>query len=240
MSTPHIAAEAGDIAKTVLMPGDPLRAKFLAEKYLDNPFKFNEVRGMLGYTGTFKGLRLSVMGSGMGIPSMAIYSYELYHFFGVENIIRIGTCGTGNKNIHIGEIVMAMGASTNSNFAHQYDLPGLISAIADFGMLETAVAAARDLGVKFHVGNVCSGDAFYAPGKRDADWAKMGILAGEMESYALYLNAAYLGKKALGMFTVSDENYTGGNRSTVQERETGFTDMMQVALETALRIESEG
>lgn len=240
MSTPHILAEAGDVAKTVLMPGDPLRAKFLAEKYLDNPVKFNEVRGMLGYTGTYKGIRLSVMGSGMGIPSMAIYSYELYHFFGVENIIRIGTCGTSHTNIHIGNIVMAMGASTNSNFAHQYELPGLISAIADFSMLETAVAAARELGVKFYVGNVSSGDAFYSPQKRGDDWAKMGILASEMESYALYLNAAYLGKRALGMFTVSDENYEGGNRSTPQERETNFTDMMQVALETALRMERNG
>ena len=179
---------------------------------------------------------MSVMGSGMGIPSIGIYSYELYEYFDVDNIIRIGTCGTCNTNIHIGDIVIAMGSSTNSNFAHQYELPGLISALADYGLLETAVAVAREQKVKFYVGNVSSGDAFYSIKKSGADWAKMGILAGEMECYGLYLNAAYLGKRSLGMFTVSDENYEGGKRSTPEERQTSFTGMMEVALETVLRI----
>lgn len=237
MSTPHILAERGDVAKTVLMPGDPLRAKFIAETYLTDAVCFNEVRGMLGYTGLYKGTRISVMGSGMGIPSMGIYSYELFDVFDVDNIIRIGTCGTSKTDIHIGDIVMAMGASTNSNFAHQYDLPGIISALADYGLLETAVAVARQQGHKFYVGNVSSGDAFYSPQKRGADWARMGVLAGEMESYALYLNAAYLGKKALGIFTVSDENYEGGKRASTEERQNGYTGMMEIALETALRIE---
>ncbi len=236
MATPHIKAEPGDIAKTVLMPGDPLRAKYVAENYLENAVLFNEVRGMLGYTGFYKGNKVSVMGSGMGIPSIAIYSYELYNFFNVENIIRIGTCGTSNKKIHIGDIVMAMGSSTNSNFASQFELNGIISAICDFGLLENAVACAREKNVKFYVGNVRSGDSFYSPNSRSEDWVRMGILAGEMESYGLYLNAAYAGKKALGMFTVSDENYEGGRRSTPEERETGFTDMMEIALETTLRV----
>lgn len=237
MSTLHNEAKIGDIAKTVLMPGDPLRAKFVAEKYFTDAVEFNRVRNMLGYTGFYKGKRLSVMGSGMGIPSMGIYSYELYDVYGVENIIRIGTCGTGNTSIHIGDVVMAMGASSNSNFAAQYELPGLISVIADYGLLETAVAVAREENIKFFVGNVNSGDAFYSPRKSAAQWAAMGILAGEMESYALYLNAAYLHKKALGIFTVADENYEGGRRATTEEREKRFTDMMKIALETALRLD---
>jgi len=237
MTTPHISAKPGEVAKTVLMPGDPLRAKFVAETYFDNPVLFNQVRGMLGYTGTYKGVRVSVMGSGMGCPSMGIYAYELFHHFDADHIIRIGTCGTSNTSIHLGDLIMAMGSSSNSNFAHQYDLPGILAALADFGLLETAVAVAREKNVKFYVGNVSSGDAFYSPLKRGADWAKMGVIAGEMESYALYLTAAYCGKKGLGMFSVSDENYEGGRRSSPQERETSFTGMMEVALETAVRID---
>ncbi len=236
MATPHIQAQKGDIAKTVLMPGDPLRAKHIAETFLENAVLFNNIRGMLGYTGTYNGRRVSVMGSGMGIPSLGIYAYELFHFFGVDNIIRIGTCGTSNTGIHLGDIVMAMGSSSDSNFAAQYELPGHISAIADYGLLETAVQTARREGAKFYVGNVVSGDVFYSAGARGCAWDKMGILAIEMESYALYLTAAYLGKKALGMFTVSDENYEGGKQSTPEERQTSFVGMMKIALETAFQL----
>lgn len=234
MATPHIQAEGDDIAKTVLMPGDPLRAKYVAENYLSDAVLFNEVRGMLGYTGYYNGVRISVMGSGMGIPSIGIYSYELFNFFNVENIIRMGTCGTNKTEVHFGDIVIAMGASTNSNFAEQYQLPGIISAIADFSLLEKAVAIARKMNITFHVGNVLSGDAFYSPSPQGDKWARMGILAGEMESYALYLNAAYLGKRALGMFTVSDENYEGGKKATPKERETSFINMIKLALDTAV------
>lgn len=237
MATPHIQAECGEIADTVIMPGDPLRAKYVAEHYLTNAVLFNHVRGMLGYTGYYQNRRVSVMGSGMGIPSMGIYSYELFHFYNVNHIIRMGTCGTSQPGICFGDVVIAMGASTNSNFADQYQLSGTISAIADFSLLEMAVSVARNLGIRFHVGNVLSGEAFYSPNRQGDKWAQMGILAGEMECYALYLNAAYLGKKALGIFTVSDENYDGGKKATYNERETSFTDMMQLALDTAIRLD---
>lgn len=237
MATPHIQAECGEIADTVIMPGDPLRAKYVAEHYLSNAVLFNCVRGMLGYTGYYQNKRLSVMGSGMGIPSMGIYSYELFHFYNVNRILRMGTCGTSQPGIHYGDVVIAMGASTNSNFADQYQLSGTISAIADFSLLETAVSVARNMDIRFHVGNVLSGEAFYSPNRQGDKWAQMGILAGEMECYALYLNAAYLGKKALGIFTVSDENYDGGKKATYSERETSFTDMMQLALDTAIRLD---
>lgn len=233
MATPHIQAECGEIASTVIMPGDPLRAKYVAEHYLTDAVLFNSIRGMLGYTGYYNNTRVSVMGSGMGISSMGIYSYELFHFYEAKHIIRMGTCGTSNEGIHFGDVVIAMGASTNSNFADQYQLPGIISAIADYSLLEQAVAAARKMEIRFHVGNVLSGESFYSPNRQGDQWTRMGILAGEMECYALYLNAAYLGKSALGIFTVSDENYAGGRRATCSERETSFTAMMKLALDTA-------
>ncbi len=235
MTTPHINAKPGDIARTVLMPGDPLRAKFIAETYLEDAKLFNEVRGMLGYTGFYEGVQVSVMGSGMGIPSMGIYSYELFHFFDVENIIRIGTCGTNNENMHIGDLFFAMGSSTNSNYAHQYSLSGTISAIADFSLLETAVQTAREEDVKFFVGNIACVDVFYSDMKLGPEWKKMGVYVVDMESYALYLNAARLGKKALCVTTVSDEHYSG-KRASTEERQTAFVNMMKVALKTAVKL----
>lgn len=236
MATPHIGAEKGQVAKTVLMPGDPLRAKFVAENYLTDVQQYNEVRGMLGFTGLYRGARVSVQGSGMGIPSIAIYSYELFHFFDVENIIRIGTCGAMDPGLFIGNLIFAMGASSDSNFANQFNLPGHISALADYTLLETAVGIARQKGLTFKVGNMASGDVFYKDDPSMYNWGKMGVLGGEMESYALYLNAARARKRALTVCTVSDENHTG-KKATPEERQTAFTAMMEVALETALAIE---
>lgn len=232
MSTPHNRAEKGDIAKNVLLSGDPLRAKYIAEHYLDKPVLYNDIRGMLGYTGTFEGVPVSVQGSGMGIPSIAIYSYELYHFYDVENIFRVGTCGAISTKVKLGDIVIAEGSSTDSNYCNQFHAPGQISGIADYTLLEAAVAKARKQGVRFHVGNVASGDTFYEETDTLGGWQKMGILAGEMESYGLYLNAQRAGKKALAMFTVSDEMYSGKHASA-KERQTGYTDMMEIALHTA-------
>lgn len=235
MATPHIEANPGDVAKTVIMPGDPLRAKYIAETFMENAVEFNHVRGMLGFTGTYRRKRVSVMGSGMGCPSMGIYSYELFAFHGVENIIRVGTCGTMKEDLHIGDLIIAMGASSNSNYACQFELSGTLSAIADFSLLETAVQISRKENLKFAVGNVRSGDVFYSKNNKNEEWTKLGILGMEMESYALYLNAAALGKKALCMLTVSDELRTG-LAATAEERQYSFTNMMRVALETAYEV----
>lgn len=237
MSTPHNRANMGDIATTVLMPGDPLRAKYIAEHYLTDVVQYNDVRGMLGFTGKYHDIRVSVQGSGMGIPSMAIYSYELYHYYGVENIIRIGTCGAISQKVKLGDIVFAQGSSTDSNFGSQFKASGQISAIADFTLLETGVAAAREEKVKFHVGNVASGDTFYEETDTLEGWAKMGILVGEMESYGLYMNAARAGKRALAMFTVSDEMYSDRHAS-IDERQNTYTNMMKIALTIAERMET--
>lgn len=234
MSTIHIAAEVGDIAKTVLLPGDPLRAKFIAENFLEDARCFNEVRNMFGFTGTYKGKEVSVMGTGMGCPSIGIYSYELIRHFGCENLIRIGSCGGLQENIELGDILFAMGASTNSNYADQYNLAGTFSAIADFELLETAVTKAREKGYPFRVGNTFCSDVFYRSDDLAA-WKKMGILGVEMETFALYCNATAGKAKALGMFTVSDNLQTGEHLSS-EERQTGFTHMMEVALETALAL----
>lgn len=233
MSTPHNGAEKGQIAKTVLMPGDPLRAKFIAETYLENPVCFNTVRNMFGYTGTYKGKEISVMGGGMGMPSIGIYSYELYQFYGVENIIRIGSAGGYSDDVKVHDLVIGMGASTNSNFAHQYGLPGTFAPIADFGLLRKAVEVAEEKGINVKVGNVLSSDTFYEP-TNDAKvkWRDMGVLCVEMEAAALYMNAAKLGKKALCMLTISDHLFTGEELSA-EERQVGFRDMMEVALELA-------
>ena len=232
MATPHIGAEIGDIAKTVLMPGDPLRAKFIAETFLTDVKQYNDVRGMLGYTGMFENARVSVQGSGMGVPSIGIYSYELYKFFGVENIIRIGTAGALDDRLKLKDIVFGQGASSNSNYASQYGVPGTISAIADYKLLETAVNAAKEQNVNYLVGNILCSDTFYDDIDFNDKWAKLGILAIEMESYGLYLNAARLKKRALTILTVSDEIYSG-KKATANERQTAFTDMMQIALKTA-------
>mgnify|MGYP002707753441 FL=1 len=236
MSTPHNKANVGDIAKTVLMPGDPLRAKYIAEEFLDNVVCFNTVRNMFGYTGTYKGKPLSVMGHGMGMPSMGIYSYELYDQYGVENIIRIGSAGGLSDEVDLMDIVIAMGASTNSNYASQYKLPGVLAPIADFGLLRTAVEVAEKKQCKVQVGNILSSDTFYTDDSKDNDlWKRMHVLAVEMESAALYYNAARLGKKALCILTISDHLYSGKELSA-EERQTGFRQMMEIALETGILI----
>ena len=233
MPTPHNSATKGQIATTVLMPGDPLRAKVVAETFLDDPICFNEVRGMLGYTGTYKGHTLSVMGSGMGIPSIAIYSYELYHFYDVDTIIRIGTCGGLAPQVDLRDIVIGQAACTDSNFADQYKLPGTFSPIADFALVRRAAEVAERLGADYHVGNLLSTDVFYSDRAASQAWANMGVLAVEMEATALYLNAIAAGKRALGIMTVSDLVLRDGILSA-EERQNSFTQMMEIALETAI------
>lgn len=235
MPTPHNNAKKGDIAKTVLMPGDPLRAKFIAETYLENPVCYNEVRGMLGFTGTYKGVPVSVQGSGMGMPSMGIYSHELYSEYDVENIIRIGTAGSIADNINLREVVIAVSASTNSNYAAQYRLPGTYAPTASWKLIAAAVKAAEDKGCIYHAGNILSSDTFYDDANSLAEWNKMGVLAIEMESAALYMNAARAGKNALCILTVSDCPLKGLS-TTAEERQTSFRDMMEIALEAAVSI----
>ncbi len=232
--TPHNEAKAGDIAKTVLLPGDPLRAKVIADTFLENVKQFNSVRNMFGYTGTYRGTPVSVMGTGMGCPSIGIYSHELIHFYGVETLIRVGSCGSIQKDIALGEIIMAMGACTDSSYAHQYQLPGTMSAIADYGLLKTAQETAANFGYPHRVGNILSSDIFYTETPEWQQWAKMGVLAIEMESFALYCNASRAGVRALGIFTVSD-SIVNKEELDAKERQNGFTNMMKVALETALR-----
>lgn len=233
MGTPHNSANMGDIAKTVLMPGDPLRAKLIADTYMENVVCFNTVRNMFGYTGTYKGKRISVMGSGMGMPSMGIYSYELYDRYGVENIIRIGSAGGISNQVKLRDVVVSMASSTNSNYAAQYKLPGTYAPSADFGLVRKAVEVAERENIPVVVGNVLSSDTFYTDSSSDNDlWKKMGILCVEMESAALYMNAARLGKKAVALFTISDHLYTGEALSA-QERQNSFHDMMKIALEMA-------
>jgi purine-nucleoside phosphorylase len=228
--TPHIGAVNGEIAKTVLMAGDPLRAKLLADTYLEDVVQYNNVRGMLGYTGTYKGKRVSVQGHGMGIPSIGIYTYELFNFYDVDTIIRIGSAGAIDEDLHIGDIVIGMGACTNSNYEMQYNLPGKMSAIADFGLVRRAVDVVEELGYKYKVGNILSSDTFYDDSNSLRAWQKMGVLAVEMEATALYLNAARAGKKALCMLTVSDCPFTG-EATDAETRQTKFTQMMDVALQ---------
>lgn len=233
MGTPHNNAEKGDIAKTVLMPGDPLRAKFIAENFLENPVCFNTVRNMLGYTGEYKGKKISVMGSGMGMPSIGIYSNELYNYYEVDQIIRIGSAGAMQDSLKLRDLVIAMGASTDSNYAKQLDLPGAFAPIADYGLLQKAVDIAKTKGISVVVGNVLSTDLFYNfDSEANKKWANLGVLAAEMESAALYINAAVANKKALCMLTISDHIYTGEALSA-EERQLEFRNMMQVALELA-------
>lgn len=232
MSTPHNRAQKGEIAKTVLMPGDPLRAKFIAENYLENAVCFNDVRGIQGYTGTYRGKRVSVMASGMGMPSIGIYSYELYRFYDVDAIIRVGSAGALQKELQLYDIVLAQGACTDSNYAKQYSLPGTFAPIADFSLLQRASAAAKEKKIRYRVGNVLSSDLFYSDAGNTLDWAKMGVLCVEMESAALYMNAARLGKKALSILTISD-SLVSGEETTSEERERSFSDMIELALAIA-------
>ncbi len=240
MATPHISAEKGDFAKTVLMPGDPLRAKFIAETFLSDAVQVNAVRGNLGYTGFYKGVRVSVMASGMGCPSIGIYSHELFNFYGVESIIRIGSAGALSEKLKVQDIVAGIGANTTSNYAARYHLPGTLAPTADYTLLSAAVACAEERGIQLHVGMLLCSEAFYdeeGPEESIA-WAKMGTLAVEMESAALYLEAARAGKRALAMVTVSDQLITGES-ITAEERQTSFTSMMEIALDTAVRMERE-
>ena len=229
--TPHNEAVFGEIAKTVLMPGDPLRAKVLADTYLDNPVQYNTVRGMFGYTGTYKGKPVSVQGSGMGCPSIGIYSYELFNFYGVERIIRIGSAGAIDPSLHIGDVVIGMGSCTNSNYGSQYGLPGSFAPIASYDLVKGAQEAAAALNVPHKVGNLFCSDTFYDDREGNLlPWQKMGVLAVEMESAALYLNAARAGKEALCICTISDCPFTG-EATTSEERQNKFTQMMEVALQ---------
>ena len=231
--TPHNSAVKGEIAKTVLMPGDPLRAKFVAENFLTDVKQFNSVRNMFGYTGKYNGKEVSVMGSGMGMPSIGIYSYELFNFYDVENIIRIGTTGAIHDDLDLGDLVIAQGSCTDSNFAKHFNLPGTFAPIASFTLLRGAVDAAEKLGVKYMVGNVLSSDVFYNETFDSfIQWKKMGVLCAEMESAALYMNAAQAGKNALCVLTVSDCPMKG-TATTAEERQTAFTNMMKVALSLA-------
>ena len=227
--TAHNAAVEGQIAKTVLMPGDPLRAKLLADTYLENVEQFNTVRNMFGYTGTYKGQPVSVMGSGMGMPSIGIYSYELFNFYGVDNILRIGSAGGLAPEVKLRDIVIGMSSSTDSNYPSQYGMPGTIAPTADFGLLSKAVAGAEKLGYPVRVGNILASDVFYTVDNSLSKWASMDVLAVEMESAALYLNAMYAHKHALTLLTISDLPLTG-EALTAEERQTSFTQMMEVAL----------
>ena len=231
--TPHISAKLGDFAKTVLMPGDPKRAKFIAENYLENAVLVNDVRGVQGYTGYYKGKRVSVMASGMGQPSIGIYSYELFNFYDVDAIIRVGSCGSFSPDLHVRDIVVAMGACTNGNYASQYNLPGTFSPIADFDLVRRAVEECQKAGVNYRVGNILSSDMFYDDANSGMQWAKMGVLGVEMESAALYCNAARAGKKALCICTVSDSFIYPEENTTAEERQNSFTKMMEIALSLA-------
>ena len=226
--TPHIGAQQGEIAETVIMAGDPLRAKFMAENFLENPVQFNHIRGMLGFTGMHDGKRVSVMGHGMGMASIGIYSYELFNFYDVKTIIRVGSAGRINMDLNVGDLGIAMGACTNSNYAMQYELPGTFAPIADFDLLRGAANAADKLGYRYKVGNVMSSDTFYTENAHNDKWINMGVLAVEMEAAALYMNAARAGKRALTILTISD-HILKGEATTAEERQTTFTHMMDVA-----------
>mgnify|MGYP005892368283 CR=1 FL=1 len=238
MPTPHNNANKGDFAKTVLMPGDPLRAKFIAETFLTEPKLVNNVRGVQGYTGTYKGVPVSVMASGMGIPSIGIYSYELYTQYDVENIIRVGSAGAMRADLELGSVVAGQGACTNSSFADQYELGGAYAPICDFDLLMAAVESARELGVKMPVGNLYSSDTFYDAAGRNMRYQKMGVMAVEMEAAALYCNAAEAGKRALAICTISDSLITG-EELPAADRQTTFTQMMEIALGVAVEMEKK-
>ncbi|MCR4958203.1 MAG: purine-nucleoside phosphorylase [Prevotella sp.] len=226
--TPHIGAKLGEIAETVIMAGDPLRAKFMAEKFLENPVQFNNIRSMLGFTGTHNGKRVSVMGHGMGMASIGIYSYELFNFYDVKTIIRVGSAGSLHMDLNVGDLCIAMGACTNSSYAMQYELAGTFAPIADFDLLRGAANAAEKFGYRYKVGNVMSSDTFYTENAHNDRWINMGVLAIEMEAAALYMNAARAGKRALTILTISD-HILKGEATTAEERQNTFTKMMDVA-----------
>jgi purine-nucleoside phosphorylase len=228
--TPHIGAREGEIADRVIMAGDPLRAKFMAETFLENPVQYNAVRGMLGYTGTYKGKRVSVQGHGMGIPSIGIYTYELFNFYGVKRIIRTGSAGAYHPDLKIGDVVIGLGACTDSNYAAHYNLPGTYAPVADFQLARAAVEKAEAMGINYRVGNILSSDVFYGEDERWREWQKMGVLAVEMEAAALYMNAARSSNEALCICTISDSLVTG-EASSAEQRQTAFTNMMEIAFD---------
>lgn len=228
--TPHISAQYGEIAKTVIMAGDPLRAKLMAERYLSNAVQVNNVRGMLAFTGEYKGKQLTVMGHGMGIPSIGIYTYELFNFYDVDTIIRVGSAGSLHKDLHLGDIVIAQGSCHNSNYGAQFELPGVYAPIADFDLTRKAAESCEKFGYRYRVGNVFSSDSFYTENAHNDKWINMGVLCVEMEAPALYMNAARAGKKAMVMVTISDNIVTGEAMSS-DERQTSFTNMMDVAFD---------
>ena len=243
--TPHISAKPGDFGKTVLLPGDPLRSKFIAENFLENPVLVNNVRGVQGYTGMYKGVKVSVMATGMGMPAMGIYSHELYNGYNVENIIRVGSAGSIQEHIKLYDLVIAQGACTDSNFANQFHLPGTFAPIASYELLAAAVESAKELGARYHVGNVNSSDVFYGdhvlvPEGLDSVYGlkKMGVMALEMEAAALYMNAARYGKRALCICTISDHVLTG-ELTDSETRQTAFTTMMRLALDVAVKMENQ-
>ncbi len=237
--TAHINAAPEDFASTVLMPGDPLRAKFIAENFIDDAKLVNNVRGIHGYTGYYKNTKVSVMASGMGMPSMGIYSYELFNFFGVDNIIRIGSAGALSKDIRVRDIVIGMGASTDSNYASNFNLPGTFAPICSYELMDKCITSAKELNLKYRVGNLLSSDVFYGDdAESNKKWCKMGIMAVEMEAAALYMNAARCGKNALAICTISDNIITGEELSA-EERQTSFKEMMSLALETAVKADNK-
>ncbi len=231
--TPHINAKAGDFAETVLMPGDPKRSRMIAENFLEGAVLVNDVRGVQGYTGKYKGKRVSVMASGMGQPAIGIYSYELFKEYDVKNIIRIGSCGSLHPDLHLKDLIIAQAACTDGNYAVQYRLPGTFAPIADFGLLKKAVEEAEKKGVNYKVGNILSSDIFYDDAQSGMEWAKVGVLGIEMESAALYCNAARLGKNALCICTVSDSFNYPEEIMSAEERQTSLTSMIEIALEIA-------
>ena len=238
--TPHINVldETLGFGKTVLLPGDPLRAKYIAENFLENPVLINNVRGVNGYTGFYNGVKVSVMASGMGMPSMGIYSYELYKYFGVQNILRIGSAGGMAEGLQVKDIVAGIGACTNSSYGTQYELPGTIAPVGNFDMLCAVKESAEEVGVKLHIGNLLSSDTFYDDSGKTGEWAKMGCLAVEMEAAALYMNALRLKRRALAICTISDLLVPPYSALSAEEREKSFTDMMEIALKTAVKLES--
>lgn len=239
--TPHISAKKEDIAKTVLMPGDPLRAKFIAETFLESPVLVNNVRGVQGHTGTWKGVPVTVMASGMGIPAIGIYSWELYNFYDVDNIIRIGSAGAMRDDLKLMDIVAGQGACTDSNFAHQFELNGTFAPIADYTLLSNCVEAAKEKGIDMKVGNILSSDNFYSPSNCDdsTKWRDMGVMAVEMEAAGLYMNAARAGKSALCICTISDHLYRSEALSS-EQRQLSLTQMIEIALDTAVKMAKLG
>ena len=230
----HIAASKGQIAESVLLPGDPLRAQYIAENFLEEPVRYTDIRNMYGFTGRYKGVPVSVQGSGMGMPSMGIYSWELITEYGVQNLIRIGTAGAFTDELELGDVFLALAASTDSNYQHAFEVPGQYSPSASWELIKKVYAASNETGIEFKAGNVVTCDVFYEFGDWWKKWAKMGVKAVEMETAALYMNAAYNNVNALSIISISD-NFVTGAKSTVEERQNSFTNMMKLALETAVK-----